>query len=353
MENTDKKQDRKKMKVMITGGLGFIGVNTAIGFFDRGDEIFILDNMSRKGNIENHNMLKQRISFRMFNRDIRNYFDMEEIFKSEKFDAVIHLAGQVAVTSSVRNPREDYEINATGTFNILECVRKYCPDAAVLYSSTNKVYGEFDSNIVEGDTRYSYSEIKGISEEQILDFHSPYGCSKGTADQYMRDYSRIYGLKTVVIRQSCIYGPNQFGIEDQGWVSWFCIASIFEKEFTIYGNGKQVRDVLHVFDLVRLYISVIDNIELCAGEIYNIGGGTENTMSLLELIGIIEEKTGKRPEYGYSEWRPGDQKIYVSDISKIESSIGWSPKIGVKEGVYMMIDWISERREIFKRLELI
>lgn len=341
------------MKILITGGLGFIGVNTALNLFKDGNEIFIIDNLSRKGNIENYTHL-QEIEFTMLNRDIRNYFDMVEIFKNNTFDVVIHLAAQVAVTSSVKNPREDFEINAVGTFNILECIRNFSPESIVLYTSTNKVYGNFKSNIDEKELRYVYGNgFIGINEEQNLDFHSPYGCSKGTADQYMRDYNRIYGLKTVVLRQSCIYGPNQFGIEDQGWVSWFSIASMFDKQFTIYGDGKQVRDVLHVYDLIDLYKSVIKNIDVCSGKVYNAGGGPDNTMSLLELIKLIESKLNKKLKYDYSDWRPGDQKIYISDITKIKKDTGWEPKISVDSGVGMMIDWISDNKSMFKKLKLV
>ena len=341
------------MKILITGGLGFIGVNTALTLGNN-HEIFVIDNLSRKGNIENYTILKKKINFTLFNKDIRNYFDLEEIFKQNKFDAIIHLAGQVAVTSSYRNPREDFEINCLGTFNILECIRKYSPDTILLFSSTNKVYGDFKSEIEEKDTRYIYgNEVKGISEDQKLDFHSPYGCSKGSADQYVRDYHRMYGLKTVVLRQSCIYGPNQFGIEDQGWVSWFSIASLFDKNITVYGNGKQVRDVLHVSDLIELYMSVIDNIEICSGKIYNVGGGIDNTLSLLELLDLLKTKLNKNIQYSFSDWRPGDQKIYISDIENIKKDINWQPKINVIEGLNLMFDWIIDNKQIFKTLNLI
>lgn len=341
------------MKILITGGLGFIGVNTALALGNE-HEVFIIDNLSRKGNIENHAILKNKINFTLFNKDIRNYFDLEEIFKKNKFDSIIHLAGQVAVTSSYRNPREDFEINCLGTFNILECIRKYSPESILLFSSTNKVYGDFKSEIEEKDTRYVYKGgINGVSEDQRLDFHSPYGCSKGSADQYVRDYHRMYGLKTVVLRQSCIYGPNQFGIEDQGWVSWFSIASLFDKNITVYGNGKQVRDVLHVKDLIELYMSVINNIETCSGKIYNVGGGIDNTLSLLELLDLLKIKLNKNIQYSFSGWRPGDQKIYISDIENIKKDINWQPKINVTEGLNLMFDWIIDNKQIFKTLDLI
>jgi len=349
----EKSYKQNKMKILITGGLGFIGINTALTLGNE-HEIFVIDNLSRKGNIENYINLRNNINFTFYNKDIRNYFDLEEIFKSNSFDAIIHLAGQVAVTSSFKNPREDFEINCLGTFNILECIRKYCSNAVLLYSSTNKVYGDFKSEIEEKENRYIYgNEINGISENQRLDFHSPYGCSKGSADQYVRDYHRMYGLKTVVLRQSCIYGPNQFGIEDQGWVSWFSIASLFDKNITIYGNGKQVRDVLHVKDLIDLYMSVIINIDICNGKIYNVGGGPDNTLSLLELLDILKIKLGKNIQYNFSQWRPGDQKIYISDIEKIKNDINWQPKIDVNAGLTIMLDWILENKEVFKKLNLI
>lgn len=345
------------MKILITGGLGFIGVNTSLDFFKNSHEIFIIDNLSRKGNIENYLMLKEKINFTFWNKDIRNFFDLESIFKKNTFDAIIHLAGQVAVTSSVRNPREDFEINALGTFNLLECTRLYSPESVFIFSSTNKVYGEYKSDLVESDVRYYYEPKLGwspcINEFQNLDFHSPYGCSKGAADQYVRDYSRIYGLKTVVLRQSCIYGQNQFGIEDQGWVSWLSIAANFDKPFVIYGNGKQVRDVLHIDDLSNLYKMIITNINICKGEVYNIGGGPFNTLSLLELIQLIEKKLNKKVKYTFSEWRPGDQKIYVSDISKVKNDIGWEPKISAEDGVFSLIDWINKNENTFKNLNLI
>jgi CDP-paratose 2-epimerase len=342
------------MRILITGGLGFIGVNSALEFYNSGYEIHILDNLSRKGNIDNYLLLKKKIKFNFFNKDIRNFFDIDLIFKENKFDVVLHLAAQVAVTFSVRNPREDFEINATGTFNILECLRNYSKETILLYSSTNKVYGNYESEILEREKRYEYNKHNfSISENQNLDFHSPYGCSKGIADQYVRDYHRIYGLKTVVLRQSCIYGPNQFGIEDQGWVSWFSIASIFDKKFTIYGDGKQVRDVLHVYDLIELYKKCITDIEKCNGEIFNVGGGIENSLSLLELIDIIENKLNKVINFSIDDWRPGDQKIYISDISKIKKHIGWEPSLKKEVGVEMMIDWIQINKNVFSNLGLI
>jgi len=353
MEGFSIEKNREQMKILITGGLGFIGVNTSLKFNNLGYDIHILDNLSRKGNFQNYELLKNNMNFTFFNKDLRNYFDIDLLFKDNKFDVIIHLAGQVAVTNSVRNPREDFDINCSGTFNILEAIRNHSPESILIYSSTNKVYGNIEDELLENEKRYYNTNFQGIGEEQKLDFHSPYGCSKGCADQYIRDYHRIYGIKSVVLRQSCIYGPNQFGIEDQGWVSWFSISTIFEKKFTIYGNGKQVRDVLHIFDLVELYKRVIENIEKCKGKIYNVGGGPSNTLSLLELIDLLESKQKKKANLTFSDWRPGDQKIYVSDIRKIFTDVDWTPKISPNDGVGLMIEWIKSNKKIFQELKLI
>jgi CDP-paratose 2-epimerase len=286
-------------------------------------------------------------------KDIRNQYEVDNLIKDLLPDVIIHLAGQVAVTSSVKNPREDFEINALGTFNILESVRKYNPKTIILFSSTNKVYGDFEHEVIETSKRYKYKDISGINEETLLDFHSPYGCSKGVADQYVRDYHRIYNLQTVVLRQSCVYGINQFGIEDQGWVAWFSIAANYNKKFKIYGNGKQVRDILYVSDLINLYERIIENIEDCSGKIYNVGGGENNTLSLLELVDYLEIKLDKKLELDFENWRPGDQKIYVSDLTKIQKEIGWSPSINYKEGLDYLDSWIKKNEKNFKFLNLI
>lgn len=339
------------MKILITGGLGFIGVNTAIEFAKK-HEVHILDNFSRKGNSENLKIISEK-NINVHIKDVRIQNDVEQVWKEINPDVVIHLAGQVAVTTSVVNPREDFEINVLGTFNLLECLRKFSPNCIFLYSSTNKVYGEYDTEIIETEKKYVYKNILGINEDVNLNFHSPYGCSKGSADQYVRDYNRIFGLKTVVLRQSCIYGPNQFGIEDQGWVSWFTIASNFDKKFYVYGDGKQVRDVLYIDDLINLYDMIINNIDKCSGKIYNIGGGNKNSLSLLELIEFLESSLSKKIIFEYSDWRPGDQKIYISDITKIKKDIGWEPKTYVHEGLNNLQMWVSNNKEILRSLSLI
>jgi CDP-paratose 2-epimerase len=267
----------------------------------------------------------------------------------EETEVVIHLAAQVAVTTSVTDPFEDFEINARGTFNVLESVRKSSSKPITLYSSTNKVYGKMsDLDVVEQDGRYAYRNLdQGVPETRPLDFYSPYGCSKGCGDQYVIDYARIYDLKTVVFRQSCIYGPHQFGIEDQGWVAWFAIRAMQNLPFTIYGDGKQVRDVLYVDDLVRAYNSAIDNIQNTAGHAYNIGGGPANTLSLLELVSLLQEQFGRRLSYDFEDWRPGDQLVFVSDLQQAMKDFGWQPHVSVVDGVSRLVDWLDQNKFLF------
>ncbi len=263
---------------------------------------------------------------------------------------VVHLAGQVAVTTSVIHPQEDFEINAQGTLNVLEAARNSTQNPIVLYASTNKVYGGMeDIQVVENANNYRYLDYPhGISEEFPLDFHSPYGCSKGSGDQYVRDYHRIYGLPTVVLRQSCIYGPRQFGVEDQGWLAWFIIAVLTGKQISIYGNGKQVRDVLFVNDLLDAYDASIENIDTAAGRIYNIGGGSEQMISVWkEFSPILEEMLNKKIPVAWGDWRPGDQKIYVSDIRKAQNELGWEPKISVRDGLQLLFNWAQNNIFLF------
>ncbi len=335
-------------RILIIGGAGFIGSNVANYYLKKGDKVTIFDNLSRNGSKENLKWLKRNYSDLEFVKgDIRK--DIRKLNKVVKDkDYIFHFAAQVAVTTSVINPREDFLINALGTFNILEAVRNYNKDAVLFYSSTNKVYGGMeDVEIVEKDNKYMYKDLPyGIPENRFLDFHSPYGCSKGTADQYVRDYARIYNLKTVVFRQSCIYGYRQFGVEDQGWVAWFTIATLFDKKITIYGNGKQVRDILFIEDLVKAYDMAAEN-ENTYGNIYNIGGGPENTMSLLELIAYLEEFFNKKIEYSFADWRPGDQPVFISDIRKAKEEFNWTPEVSVYEGVKKLSEWVNNNRNLF------
>ena len=340
------------MKVIITGAAGFIGGHAAESFLRQGATVVAVDNLSRRGNSENLAWLQaQQGDFRFVHADIRSEVDIDRVFAAHKdADAVLHLAGQVAVTTSVTNPRMDFEANALGTLNILEAVRKNCPHAALLYSSTNKVYGGMEDIVItEQNGRYGYRDLPGgMPETTPLDFHSPYGCSKGAGDQYVRDYARIYGLKTVVLRQSCIYGTRQFGIEDQGWVAWFTIATVLGKNITLYGDGKQVRDVLWVEDLVRLYRLCIDNIETARGQVYNAGGGPNFTMSLLELLGFLGDLNGKPVPTASADWRPGDQRVFVADIHKIERDLGWTPTVSPADGVRKLWEWTHPNREMLQ-----
>lgn len=341
------------MNYLITGGAGFIGCNLADYFLARGEGVTIFDNLSRRGTIDNARWLKEKYpQVKLVVGDIRVDHEHRLQEQVNQHDVVLHLAGQVAVTTSVKNPREDFEINALGTFNVLECVRKSANKPIVIYASTNKVYGGMeDAVIVEKDGRYAYQNYPaGVAEDRQLDFHSPYGCSKGTGDQYVRDYARIYGLKTVVFRQSCIYGLRQFGIEDQGWVAWFTIAAALNKPLTIYGDGKQVRDVLFMEDLALAYDLAVKNIDKTTGQVFNIGGGPKLTMSLLELLAYLEKFLGKKIPYTFSDWRPGDQRVYVSNIAKAEKVFSWSPQTSVEEGVKKLHDWVMVNQELFKDL---
>lgn len=337
------------MRIAIIGGAGFIGINAVYFFLEQGHEVIVVDNLSRKGSEYNLNQLlaKQQIPF--YNLDIRDSKGVNDFFSSERgLDAVLLLAGQVAVTSSVTDPREDFEINALGTFNVLEAIRRSGEKPLLIYSSTNKVYGKMeDLAIAEYPTRYTYMDLpSGVSESRQLDFYSPYGCSKGAGDQYVRDYFRIYGIPTVVFRQSCIYGPNQFGIEDQGWVAWFTIATLMERDITVYGDGKQIRDILYVNDLVKLYLKAIESKDKCAGKVYNVGGGPEFTLSLRELIEILETRFNRPIARKTSDWRPGDQKVYVSDITKVCNDLNWKPETDLQSGIDAMARWIEDNKEI-------
>ncbi|MGD0399076.1 MAG: GDP-mannose 4,6-dehydratase [Syntrophobacteraceae bacterium] len=336
-------------KILITGGGGFIGCHCAKYFADKGYRIVVIDNQSRKGCSKNIEWLHEVIGYTHYSIDIRSLEDLKIVFAKEgPFAAVIHLAGQVGVTTSIVNPQEDFDVNAMGTMYLLECFRKYSPDGLFMFSSTNKVYGELlDIEIKETEQRYEFSDIIGITERHPLDFHSPYGCSKGCADQYVVDYGRIYDLHTVTFRQSCIYGERQFGVEDQGWVAWFSIAAILGFPLTIYGNGKQVRDLLHIDDLVRLYNAALDNKARLCGKAYNVGGGLKNTLSLLELLDILAQE-GFPVQWGYDKTRPGDQKIFISDNSKAGRELGWEPLVSCGEGIRKMIGWIQQNRQMLE-----
>jgi CDP-paratose 2-epimerase len=336
---------------VITGGAGFIGSNVADYYLSQGKEVTVLDNVSRPGSEKNLAWLESRHGGRLqvVRADIRDGNDaLRQAIDGA--DVVFHLAAQVAVTTSVTDPRHDFEVNALGTFNVLEAARQAKQSPVVLYSSTNKVYGKLaDLGIVERNGRYAYENVAGgIGEDRPLDPYSPYGCSKCAGDQYVLDYSRIYGLRTIVFRQSCIYGPRQFGMEDQGWLAWFAICAQREQPVTIYGDGKQVRDILYVEDLVAAYDRAVRHIDTIAGRAYNIGGGPRNTLSLLELLELLKQKFGRGLNYSFEDWRPGDQPVFVSNISRAEADFGWKPEIGVEQGVERLISWIQANPALFE-----
>jgi CDP-paratose 2-epimerase len=338
-------------RYLVTGGAGFIGSNYVHRLIQRGETVTIYDNLSRAGAPRNIAWLEETFgknAFRLIVGDVRSADQMAEAAKDA--DVIVHLAGQVAVTTSVTNPRDDFEANALGTFNALEAARLSGRDPVFIYASTNKVYGGMDDvELIEEATRWLYKDlVEGCAETQPLDFHSPYGNSKGAGDQYTRDYARIYGLRSVVFRQSCIYGPRQFGIEDQGWLAWMMIAAVTGTQITIYGDGKQVRDVLHVNDLMNAYDLAVEKIDIAKGQVYNVGGGTRNVMSVWTEFGpILERLLGKKIEVARGDWRPGDQKVFYADFRKAKRELGWEPKIDLEEGIEVLFEWVKANKELF------
>ena len=347
------------MKILITGGAGFVGSHVAEYYARKGYEVVAFDNLSRaellgyeaSNAMYNWDYLKRYKNIELVKGDIRDAERIKDVAKNA--DAIIHTAAQTAVTTSLRNPRTDFEINAVGTFNVLEAARLSENNPCVVYCSTNKVYGNNVNKIavIEKEKRYEFADERyknGIPEDFPTDLceHTPYGCSKFAGDVYVQDYAHTYGLKTGVFRMSCIYGERQFGVEDQGWVAWFAIATLLNKPITIYGDGKQVRDVLYVKDLIRAYdLFINSNLKQA---VFNIGGGPENTLSLLELLDLLEGLTGKRAKISYENWRPSDQKVYISDISKVKEKLRWNPRVNPREGVKMLLSWIHANKNILK-----
>jgi CDP-paratose 2-epimerase len=341
------------MRILITGGCGFLGSNLGVDALSNDDELMVFDNLSRYGSRENLSWLQEQGKCRFELGDIQNQNTISSAVKTFKPDVVFHLAGQVAMTTSIENPRLDFEINALGTFNLLEAVRTYSPEAIVIYSSTNKVYGDLEQhNYRETKTRWECEDHPdGFDESVPLDFHSPYGCSKGSGDQYMLDYGRIFGLRTVVFRHSSMYGGRQFSSADQGWVGWFCEQALriqageIPPVFEISGSGKQVRDLLHAEDMKRLYRNAITHIDQVQGQVFNIGGGLENSLSLLELFNLLHELLGIKFSIKKLEARPSDQRVFVANITKAFRLLEWQPEVDAKSGVARMISWVKETKE--------
>lgn len=338
-------------KILVTGGCGFIGSNLVERLLGRGENVVAFDNLSRRGSVKNADWLRDKYGdkFAMIRGDVRDPVAIAEA--ASDADVIFHLAAQVAVTTSVTDPRNDFDVNAFGTFNTLEAARSSRRNPTFVFASTNKVYGGMDDvPVVETPTRYEFRDLKGgVSETQPLDFHSPYGCSKGSADQYVRDYARIYGLPSIVFRQSAIYGYRQFGEEDQGWLAWFVIAAVTGRPITIYGDGKQVRDMLFIDDLVDAYDAALGRIDKVAGRVYNIGGGPNNTISVWTEFGpMLERLLGEKLDVNHSAWRPGDQRVCVYDISKARRDLNWVPKVNVQTGVELLFKWVRENKNLFQ-----
>ncbi|MDD4910318.1 MAG: GDP-mannose 4,6-dehydratase [Candidatus Omnitrophica bacterium] len=345
------------MRILVTGGAGLVGSHCAEHFARKGYDVVALDNLMRsklfgydKDSVEfNWNYLKQYKNIERVKGDVRNEQDVKKAI-GKGVDACIHTAGQPGVPSSVRMPLEDFSINAFGTINVLEALRQKNKDAAFVYCSTNKVYGENIDSIPlkEGGKRYTYDGSAGINESMCTDLtgHTPYGVSKLTGDLYTQEYGHIYGMRTGIFRMSCIYGVRQFGFEDQGWVAWFVIANLFRKPINIYGDGKQVRDLLYVTDLVDAFDKFIhSNIK---GEVFNIGGGPANTASLLEFMDELKKQTGTGTDIKFCGWRPSDQKVYISDTKKVEKALGWKAGTSVPQGIGRLIEWVKENEKFFR-----
>jgi CDP-paratose 2-epimerase len=339
------------LRILVTGGAGFIGTNLVSRLLQAGHTVVVYDSLSRRGTRRNLEWLQEQPSaaarLNVVVGDVRDRAALTAA--AQNVDGIYHLAAQVAVTTSVVNPVEDFDINAAGTVNMLEAARTSASEPFVVFTSTNKVYGAMDDiPVAEGASSYVYAlevDRGGVTEARPLDFHSPYGCSKGAADQYVHDYSRIYGLRTTVFRMSCIYGPHQFGNEDQGWVAHFIIAAVLGLPLTIYGDGKQVRDILYVTDLVRAFEAIAEKPERAAGRIYNVGGGPQNAIAIWAEFGeLLKELTGRQLEPTMGDWRPGDQRIYVSNTASIQRELGWSPEVSARAGIGRLYQWVLENQ---------
>jgi len=346
-------------RVLITGGAGLVGSHAAEYYAKKGDEVIILDNLMRS-NIFGYNKETVKYNWEYLRRypirrilgDVRNEKDVDKAIECG-VDLVIHTAGQPGVPSSISNPMEDLDINGRGTLVVLENIKRECPKATFIYCSTNKVYGENVSALEVLDTgiRYEYENIwkrsGGIDEGMLVDHtgHTPYGVSKLTGDLYAQEYAHLHGLKTGVFRMSCTYGPRQFGLEEQGWVAWFIIATVMAKLITVFGDGKQVRDLLYVEDLIEAFDKFHES-KIPHG-VYNVGGGPDNTLSLLEFLKIVQKETGKIPYWYNTDWRPSDQKVYVSNINKLKEELGWTPKTDYRKGIKQITEWVQKNKTFF------
>jgi len=342
---------------LVTGGAGFVATNVADRLLRSGRRVRIFDNLSRAGVERNVRWLRAQHGSRVELQygDIRDGAAVATAVRG--VDRVFHFAAQVAVTTSLIDPFADFDINARGTLNLLEALRAAGGQASLLFTSTNKVYGDLhDVQLRTDGRRYMPADRdvaeSGIGEERPLDFHSPYGCSKGAAEQYVLDYARTFGLPATVFRMSCIYGPHQFGTEDQGWVAHFAIQALRGRRLTLYGDGRQVRDILYVEDLAEAMLLAHQHIDRTAGQAFNIGGGPANTVSLLELIDLLGELTGSRAAYGFEPWRTADQRYYVSDIRRFSALTGWAPRTGVHDGVGRLVAWLRDQAGRHEELEV-
>lgn len=344
---------REEPYTLITGGAGFIGTNLAHRLATMGEKVLLYDNLSRPGVEKNLQWLTE-VHGNHVQIEVADVRDSHRLRRAARYaKQVFHLAAQVAVTTSLVDPMHDFTVNVQGTVNLLEALRQTNSPPSLVFTSTNKVYGNLqDQRFTAGGSRYvavdPQLEAEGVNETTCLDFHSPYGCSKGAADQYICDYARSFGIPTAVFRMSCIYGPHQFGTEDQGWVAHFLIRALEGKPLMIYGDGKQVRDILFVEDLVEAFLLAQANIRRIAGQAFNIGGGPGNTISLLELLDLIEELHGKRPAVEFADWRVGDQRYYVSDTRRFRRATGWMPQVDVRRGVHRLYQWLVEPRRLVR-----
>lgn len=335
--------------IVVVGGSGFIGSNLAHSFLADGRDVIVLDNLSRPGVEQNLEWLKDTHGDRLHSvvADVRDLDQIRPVFRDA--GAVFHLAAQTAVTTSLVDPIDDFEVNARGTINVLEAVRTAGRNAPVIFASTNKVYGNLaDLDMVEGEDRYEPADeairANGVGEDRKLDFCTPYGCSKGVADQYVLDYSKSFGLPTAVLRMSCIYGPRQFGTEDQGWVAHFLIRNLQDEEISVFGDGKQVRDILHIADAVAAYRAVLSSIDKVRGQAFNLGGGPGNAISIHLAIREIERLTGRPQRLEHHDWRSGDQLYFVADTRALQAAVGWTPSVAWRDGIRNLHDWLVEQR---------